>query len=178
MGTSCGTDTPCGPKQPPQDTTPMINRDRTFSASSIAHESPAVNTKQFEAVTEELILLSTRNANLEQQLDEMKKKYDALQVCAAVHCGSEFEILRFDVVCGAHYGSQYGQDSILHSMKNSQSDAQQIQAPIGFICDELNINRKTLSQHIVMDQLEQLYLTINGQLTFTETQVRCRYQQM
>ena len=44
-------------------------------------------------------------------------------------------------------------------------------APIGFICDELNINRKTLTSHIVMDQLEQLYLTIDGQLAFTETQV-------
>ena len=58
----------------------MIIRDRTFSASSVHHEAPAVNGKQFEAVTEELILLSTRNANLEQQLDEIKKKYDSLQV--------------------------------------------------------------------------------------------------
>ena len=58
----------------------MIIRERTFSASSIHHEVPNVNSKQFEAVTEELILLSTRNANLEQQLDEMKKKYDSLQV--------------------------------------------------------------------------------------------------
>jgi len=118
----------------------MIRRDRTFSASSIQHEQPAVNSKQFEAVTEELILLSTRNANLEQQLDEIKKKYDSLQ------------------------------DQMLHSMKNSQSDATQIQAPIGFICDELNLNRKTLSEHIVMDQIEQLYFTVNAQLTFTDTQ--------
>ena len=71
-------------------------------------------------------------------------------------------------LCGHFVGDQ---DSILHTMKNSTSDAQQIQAPIGFICDELGLNRKNLAEHIVMDQLEQLYLAVNGQAAFTETQV-------
>ena len=37
------------------------------------------NQLQIETMQKEVIILSTRNANLEQQLEEMKKKYNALQ---------------------------------------------------------------------------------------------------
>jgi len=94
--------------------------------------------ERFEAVTEELILLSTRNANLEQELDEMKKKYDLLQ-------------------------------ESMNALNNA-ADRPEVEPPIGFICDELELDRKTLGQHIAVDQLEQLYLTIDGKVAFTETQ--------
>ena len=43
------------------------------------NDNPKFDQLQVEQMQKEVIVLSTRNANLEQQLDEMKQKYEALQ---------------------------------------------------------------------------------------------------
>ena len=50
------------------------------SSSSSNGDNPQFDKLQFETMQKEVVLLSTRNANLQQQLEEMKKKYNSLQL--------------------------------------------------------------------------------------------------